>query len=95
MRRAKSAAKRLGHKANDGDQLRQEHKDRGIEPAIPGKSNRKQRLRFDKQTNKLRHRIENGICRLKDFGRIATRYDKLARIFLASVRPIAVIARWI
>jgi transposase len=33
---------------------------------------------------KQRHRIENVFCRLKDFRRIATRYDKLARNFLAS-----------
>ena len=95
MRRVKNAAKLLGDKAYDGDPLRQELKDRGIEPVIPGKSNRKRRLRYDKQAYKLRHRIENGICRLKDFRRIATRYDKLARNFLASVCLVAAIVWWI
>lgn len=95
MRRAKNAAMLLGDKAYDGDQLRQEIKDRGIEPVIPGKSNRKRRLRFDTQAYKLRHRIENAICRLKDFRRIATRYDKLARNFLASVCLVAAIVWWI
>jgi putative transposase len=95
VRRAEGAAKLLGDKAYDGDQLRQEIKDRGIEPVIPGKSNRKRRLRFDKQAYKLRHRIENAICRLKDFRRIATRYDKLARNFLASVCLVAAIVWWI
>jgi transposase len=95
VRRAKNAAKLLGDKAYDGDPLRRELKDRGIEPVIPGKSNRKRRLRYDKQAYKLRHRIENGICRLKDFRRIATRYDKLARNFLASVCLVAAIVWWI
>ena len=34
---------------------------------------------------KLRWRIENAFNRLKDFRRIATRYDRLARNYLASV----------
>jgi transposase len=75
--------------------LRQELKDRGIEPVIPGRSNRKRRIRLDKQAYRLRHRIENGICRLKDFRRIATRYDKLARNFLASIFLVAAIVWWI
>jgi len=33
-------------------------KSRSIEPVIPGKSNRKRRLRFHSQAHKLRHRIE-------------------------------------
>ncbi len=94
-RRTKGAAKLLGDKAYDGDDFRQELKDRSIEPVIPGKCNRKRRLRFDKQTYKLRHRIENAICRLKDFRRIATRYDKLARNFLASICLAAAIVWWI
>jgi transposase len=94
-RRAEGAEKILGDKAYDGDALRDELKERGIEPVIPGKSNRKRRLRYDKQAYKQRHHIENGICRLKDFRRIATRYDKLARNFLASVCLVAAVVWWI
>src|SRR3979490_3147852 len=46
---------------------------------------RKQPFSFDKKSYKQRHRIENAFCRLKDFRRIATRYDRLARNFLASI----------
>jgi transposase len=46
----------------------------------PNKSNRKRRYSFNEKFYKNRHRIENAICRLKDFRRIATRYDKLARL---------------
>jgi transposase len=44
---------------------------------------------------KLRHRVEDAFCRLKDFRRIATRYDRLARNFLASVCLVAAIVWWI
>jgi transposase len=40
---------------------------------------------FSKRLYKLRWRIESAFNRLKDFRRIATRYDKLARNYLASV----------
>jgi transposase len=43
---------------------------------------------------KQRHRIENAFARLKDFRRIATRYDRLARNFLASVCLVAVLVWW-
>lgn len=38
--------------------------------------------------------IERAFCSLKDFRRIATRYDKLARNFLAAVEIAAVILWW-
>jgi transposase len=40
-------------------------------------------------------RIERMFCRLKDSRRIATRYDKLARNFLAGVLIAAVITWWL
>ena len=44
---------------------------------------------------KGRNVIERCFCRLKDFRRVATRYDKLARNFLAAVHLAAVVAYWI
>ena len=48
-------------------------------------SNRKQPFNLDRNAYKQRHRIENPFCRLKDFRRIATRDDWLARNFLAAI----------
>ncbi|WP_439399754.1 transposase [Bradyrhizobium sp. PMVTL-01] len=42
-----------------------------------------------------RNVIERCFCRLKDFRRVATRYDKLARNFLAAVHLAAIVAYWI
>ena len=80
IRRVKAAAKLLGDKAYDSAPLRQWLKDRGTKAVVPNKSNRKQPFSFDKKSYRQRHRIENAFSRLKDFRRIATRYDKLARI---------------
>jgi len=44
---------------------------------------------------KGRNVIERCFCRLKDFRRVATRYDKLARNFLAAVHLAAIVAYWI
>jgi putative transposase len=74
--------------------LREWLKDRGTKAVIPNKSNRKRRYSFNVKFYKNRHRIENAICRLKDFRRIATRYDKLARNFRASVCLVAVLVWW-
>ena len=94
MRRRKAAKKFLGDKAYDSAELRQWLDERGTKPVIPNKSNRKQPFRFDRKSYKYRHRIENAFCRLKDFRRIATRYDRLARNFLASVCLVAAIVWW-
>jgi transposase len=61
---------------------------------IPGRANRKKPIRYDNQAYKGRNVIERCVCRLKDFRRIATRYDKLARNFFSSVCLVAAVAYW-
>jgi transposase len=95
IRRARPARKMLGDKAYDSAELRRWLKLRGSKVVIPNKANRKQPFSFDRASYKKRHRIENAFCRLKDFRRIATRYDRLARNFLASVCLVAAIVWWI
>ena len=67
--------------------------------AGPGRSfptkNRVIRHRFDRRAYKGRNVIERSFCRLKDFRRIATRYDKLARNFFAAVQLAALVAYWL
>ena len=43
------------------------------------------KIRYDRLRYKDRHLVENAFCRLKDFRRVATRYDKLAANFLSRV----------
>ena len=59
--------------------------DRAITPVIPPKSNRKTPRPCDFALYRERNLIERFFNKLKHFRAIATRYDKLAKIFLAGV----------
>jgi len=85
----------LGDKGYDADGLRRSLRDAGATPVIPGRCNRKRAIRYDKQRYRGRHLIENAFCRLKDFRRIATRYDKLAANFLSAVALATAVAFWL
>ena len=85
----------LAGKGYDSADLRRRLKDQGTKAVIPNRSNRKKKFRFDRKQYRDRHKIENSWCRMKDFRRIATRYDKLAFVFAASVHLAATIAWWV
>ena len=79
-------------KGYDADWLRADLRDKGITPIIPGKRGRKRKIRHDRRRYRERWRVEAPFCRLKDFRRVATRYDKLARNDASAVALAAVIA---
>ena len=85
----------IADKGYDGDALRADIITRGAKPVIPNKSNRIALHRFNKRAYAGRNVIERCFCRLKDFRRIATRYDKLARNYLAAVQLAALVAYWL
>lgn len=85
----------LADKGYDADALRRSLRQAGAVPVIPGRRNRKRAIRYDKQRYRDRHLIENAFCRLKDFRRVATRYDKLAANFLSGVALATAIAFWL
>jgi transposase len=95
IRRAKPSKRMLGDKAYDSAELRDELHLRGTRPVIPNRCNRKQPFSFSKRLYKLRWRIETAFNRLKDFRRIATRYDRLATNYPASVCLAAALGWWI
>ena len=61
---------------------------------IPNNPTRKRFHPFDAEAYKRRNIIERALCRLKDWRRIATRYDKLASNFAAAVAIAATIIWW-
>jgi len=81
-------------KGYDADWLRADLREKSITPIIPGKRGRKRRVRHDKHRYRERWRIEATFNRLKDFRRIATRSDKLARNYASAVALAAVSAFW-
>ena len=84
----------IADKGYDADGLRRELRDRGVVPVIPGRTSRRRTIRHDERRYRDRHLVENAFCRLKDFRRIATRYDRLARNFLSAAALAAVVAFW-
>ncbi len=66
-----------------------------MSPSSPNEINRVNRFPFDATAYKLRNAIERAFCRLKDFRAIATRYDKLARNYLAGVCIAAALSFWL
>lgn len=85
----------IADRGYDANQLRKTLRDQGTIPVIPGRCNRKRPIQYDERRYRDRWRIEAMFCRLKDFRRIATRYDKLARNYLSAVALAAAIAFWL
>ena len=71
-------------KAYDSQKVRQQIRDKGALPVIPSRDNATRKAYCPKRIYRRRHKIENYFCRIKDWRRLATRYDKLARNFLAA-----------
>ena len=84
----------LADRGYDADHLRRTLRQGGTIPIIPGRRSRKRPIQHDIRRYRDRWRIETTFCRLKDFRRVATRYDKLARNYASSVALAAVVAFW-
>ncbi len=84
----------IADRGYDANNLRRDLKKVGTTPVIPGRRNRTRPIRHDKRRYRDRWRIETAFCRLKDFRRVATRYDKLADNFASALALAAVIAFW-
>lgn len=65
------------------------------EAVIPSTRSRKRPIPHDSVAYRERNRIERAFCALKDWRRVATRYDKLARNFEAAVAIAASVIWWI
>lgn len=80
----------LADRGYDAGSLRYRLAATQTEAVIPSTRSRKSPIPYDANAYRARNLIERAFCRLKDWRRIATRYDKLA-INLASTVAIAVI----
>ncbi len=76
-------------KGYDADRIRARLSLDGIEAVIPPIPSRAQKLPYDKMQYRERNRIERFFNKLKQFRRIATRYDKLQQTFFAALCLVA------
>jgi len=81
----------IGDKAYDADSLIDTLNQRAITPVIPPKTNRKVKRDCDFALYRERNLAERFWNKIKHYRAIATRYDKLARNFLAAVQLVAAI----
>ena len=81
----------LADKAYDADRLILALQQRGIKPVIPPKRNRLIQRHCDFALYRERNLVERFFNIIKHFRAIATRYDKLARNFLAAVYLVGAI----
>lgn len=85
----------IADKGYDANSFRKSLRGAGARPVIPGRSNRKRPIDYDRPRYRDRHLIENAFCRLKDFRRVATRYDKLSANFLSAAALATLVAFWL
>ena len=75
----------LADKAYDSDANRAAIRAAGAEPCIPPKKNRVAAIGYDRHLYKERNAVERYFARIKQYRRVATRYDKTAANFLGFV----------
>lgn len=84
----------VGDKGYSNNKIRRYLRRRGIRITIPRKRNERHRGPFDRAIYRRRNRVERLINRLKQFRRVATRYEKRAVNYCAML-TIAAILLWL
>lgn len=85
----------LADKGYDADWFREALQDKGMAACIPARRGRKNPASHDRKLYKQRHLIENMFARLKDWRRIATRYDRGGELFLSAISIAATVMFWL
>ena len=80
-----------GDRGYDADRFREALKDKGIHACIPDRRQRRTTVKYDKRRNRI------GIMfgRLKDWPRVATRYDRWPGVFLSAIALPATVIYWL
>jgi len=85
----------LGDRGYDADWFREALVNIGIKPCIPGRKSRSKAIKYDKRRYKKRNRIEIMFGRLKDWRRVATRYDRCPKVFMSAIDLAATVLFWL
>src|SRR3546814_16647453 len=81
----------LTDRGYDADWFRDALQEKGITPCIPGRKSRNKAVKYDKRRYKRRNRIEIMFGRLKDWRRVATRYDRCPIAFFSAIALAATV----
>lgn len=86
---------RVADKGYDSNALRLWLVERGTMPVIPSKSNRKVQIDHDRAIYRQRNVIERMFCRFKDWRRVATRFNRNIKTFMATIAIAAFVTWWL
>ena len=86
--------KLIADRGYDSNAIRSAIAQQDADVVIPSTRSRKAPLPYDREAYRARNLVERLWCRLKDWRRIATRYDKLAANYMAGVFLAAAISFW-
>lgn len=84
-----------GDKGYDSNAIRRQVEENGTMPNIPPKTNCRWKNCFSPVLYRDRNAIERMFCRIKEFRRVGTRYDRNAVNFLAAVCIAATVSYWL
>jgi transposase len=85
----------LGDRGYDADWFREALVNMGIKLCISGRKSRSKAIKYDKRRHKKRSRIEIMFGHLKDWRRVATRYDKCPKVFVSAIDLAASVLFWL
>lgn len=85
----------IADKGYDSDEYRAALKAKGLTACIPPRKRRTSPATYCKTQYKQRHKVENMFGKLKDWRRIATRYDRRADVFMAAITLAAIVIWWL
>jgi len=85
----------LADQGYDADWFREALVNKGTQPCIPGRKSRKKAIKYDKRRYKRRNRIERMFGKLKDWRRVATRYDRCPNVFISAIALAATVLYWL
>lgn len=86
--------RRLADKAYDADKLRNWLKAHRIDAVIPSNATRTTPYPLHRAAYRRRNVIERLFGKLKNWRRIATRYDRFARNYLAALALVSIVIAW-
>ncbi|WP_264787870.1 IS5 family transposase, partial [Gluconobacter roseus] len=85
----------LADRGYDIGWFREAVEEKGIKPCLPGRKSRGKPIKYDKRKDKRRNRIEIMFGRLKDWRRVATRYDRCPTVFFSAICLAATVICWL
>ena len=85
----------LADRGYNAEWFRDALEQKAIKPCIPGRKSRAMPVTYDKRRYKRRNRIEIMFGRLKDWRRLATRYDRCTTVFFSALALAATVLFWL